>query len=273
MQLFYTVTLLFFCYSFLGWFTETAYCGIAQKHFTNRGFLSGPLCPVYGFGALLVIYLLEPLSENLLALFVGGMLLTSILEYLTGWLLETIFHTKWWDYSQHRFQIHGRVCLLNATLFGILAVIVVRLLHPFIAQFIGRLDFLRQVIIGTVLLTLLAVDLFFSVRAAFQISGKLAALNSAAQNLNERMRAELEKRKLTLESFEHMTRDERLAAILGQTEADRLLQKYEQLQNSRFMQRRILSAFPHMKSKKFAAQLEEFKEAIANWRKKRKKKS
>ena len=96
------VFLLFLCYSFLGWACETVYCSIGKRKFVNRGFLNGPLCPVYGFGALAVLYFLRPVSDNIPLLFVSGMVLTSVIEYITGYLLEKLFATKWWDYSSRR---------------------------------------------------------------------------------------------------------------------------------------------------------------------------
>ena len=124
--------LLFLCYSFLGWACETVYCSIGKRKFVNRGFLNGPLCPVYGFGALAVLYFLRPVSDNIPLLFVSGMVLTSVIEYITGYLLEKLFATKWWDYSSRRFNIHGRVCLRNSLMFGALSVVAVRVIDPVI---------------------------------------------------------------------------------------------------------------------------------------------
>ena len=132
MQTVYQLILLFTIYSFVGWACETAYCSIPAKRFINRGFLNGPFCPVYGFGALLVIYPLEPLSDHIVLLFLCGMIITSLLEYLTAYILEVCFHTKWWDYSQKKFNIHGRVCLKNSLLFGVMSVLLVKLLHPWV---------------------------------------------------------------------------------------------------------------------------------------------
>ena len=126
MQLF----LAFLTYSFLGWVCETVYCSIGQRKFVNRGFLNGPLCPVYGFGAMAVLFFLRPVRENLLVLYLSGVLVTSVIEYITGFLLEKLFATKWWDYSTYRFNIHGRVCLRNSLMFGVLSVIAARVIDP-----------------------------------------------------------------------------------------------------------------------------------------------
>ena len=122
--------LLFFIYSFLGWVCETVYCSIGGRRFVNRGFLNGPLCPVYGFGALIVVWAMQPFYKSVLLTFVAGVVLTSILEYITGWLLETLFHLKLWDYSERFLNINGRVCLKNSLMFGILAVVTVFYIHP-----------------------------------------------------------------------------------------------------------------------------------------------
>ena len=135
MQLF----LAFLTYSFLGWVCETVYCSIGQRKFVNRGFLNGPLCPVYGFGAMAVLFFLRPVRENLLVLYLSGVLVTSVIEYITGFLLEKLFATKWWDYSTYRFNIHGRVCLRNSLMFGVLSVIAARVIDPVVQGMIASL--------------------------------------------------------------------------------------------------------------------------------------
>ena len=122
--------LLFLIYSAVGWLCESVYCSVPARKFINRGFLNGPLCPIYGVGALLADALLTPVAWSLPLLFLGGAIVTSVLEYFTGWLLETLFHAKWWDYSNKKWNLHGRVCLRNSILFGLMCVILLRVLHP-----------------------------------------------------------------------------------------------------------------------------------------------
>ena len=117
-------------YSFLGWCCECVYCSIGQKKLVNRGFMTGPFCPIYGFGALGIIYFLTFLPDSVSIVFLGSMFIASLLEYITGATMEKIFHTRWWDYSEHRFNLNGHVCLLNAVLFGILGVALKFDLHP-----------------------------------------------------------------------------------------------------------------------------------------------
>ena len=109
--LIYKALCYFFIYGFLGWCCEVIYAAIIDGKFVNRGFLNGPICPIYGFGVLFVLTLLEPIRENFLFLFIGSVILTSVLEFITGFLLEKVFKMKWWDYSNERFNIHGYICL------------------------------------------------------------------------------------------------------------------------------------------------------------------
>ena len=103
------VILLFFIYSFIGWLWETVYCSLKAKKFVYRGFLVGPYCPIYGFGVLSVLYFVEPFENNLLVLYVGSAVLVTILEYVTSYGLEKLFHASWWDYHDVPFNLNGRV--------------------------------------------------------------------------------------------------------------------------------------------------------------------
>lgn len=109
-------------------------CRDRTKKFVNRGFLYGPYCPIYGFGALIVLYPLLALGNHPILVFLGGMILTSALEYFTSWLMETLFHEKWWDYSHYKYNLNGRICLLNSTLFGLMALVVVFIIQPYVEK-------------------------------------------------------------------------------------------------------------------------------------------
>ena len=132
----------FMIYSILGWMGELVWCSVEQKEIVkNRGFFFGPYCPIYGFGAIIIIYFLTPYKEDLLALFVISMIVCSILEYFTSWILEKLFNTRWWDYSNYKFNLEGRICLLNSTTFGLCAVGLVHFLHPFISGIINVIPY------------------------------------------------------------------------------------------------------------------------------------
>lgn len=175
----YRIVLYFTIYSFLGWLAETIYCSIPAGKFVYRGFLNGPFCPIYGFGALLVIFLLEPFSGNLLLLFLAGVIVTSTLEYITSFVLEYIFHMTWWDYSKKKFNINGRVCLLNSTLFGILSVIAVDFLHPGVKGLVARLrPSYIPLIAGGFFLYFLG-DFIITVVSLLNLKSKLSKLQEA----------------------------------------------------------------------------------------------
>ena len=112
------MVLWFVLYSFIGWMYESILCSVAGKKLVNRGFLNGPVCPVYGTGAVAVVFVLSPLKDKPLALFLTSALLTTSLEYLTSWAMEKLFHARWWDYSKRFLNIHGRVCLRGFVAFG-----------------------------------------------------------------------------------------------------------------------------------------------------------
>ena len=136
MNLFYEIFLYFTIYSILGWITEMIYCRLLSGKFVDRGFLYGPYCPIYGVGAVIVILTLNPFANNILIVFLLSMVLTSILEYITSYLMEKMFDSKWWDYSELPLNINGRVCMLNSVLFGILGIIIMFILHPHIQNFV-----------------------------------------------------------------------------------------------------------------------------------------
>ncbi len=124
--------LLFFIYSFLGWILEEIYAFYIHKKFINRGFLIGPLCPLYGIGCLSLTFILHRFSNNIFLLFILSMLICSIIEYLISYLLEKLFSLRWWDYSNMKFNINGRICLETTILFGIIGILVVKIINPFL---------------------------------------------------------------------------------------------------------------------------------------------
>ena len=173
MSIWISVILYFIIYSFLGWCCETVYCSILQKKFVNRGFLYGPLCPIYGCGALLVLYLLRDVRTSILPLFLSGMVVTTILEYLTSVLLEKLFHMKWWDYSAMPFNINGRVCLLPSCDFVTLSVCVVMLLHPAVTRLVGRIPGPVQLLLAGLLSAVILTDTIYTVHGILILKGKL----------------------------------------------------------------------------------------------------
>jgi uncharacterized membrane protein len=236
--------LLFTVYSMIGWACESIYCSIPAKKFINRGFLNGPFCPVYGFGALLVIICLRPIQNHVVALFFCGMLLTSLLEYITGYLLEKAFHTKWWDYSQKKFNLRGRVCLKNSLMFGALCVILMRIINPYVERLVGRIPSWLLTVLALALFMYFIIDSVITVRSILQLNGKLAVLQEALDELktkNEMFKSKL-KKGLEQKLEEKISEDarEKLEVL------SKRLQEMEQVHKR--MQKRLLHAFPNMTS-------------------------
>ncbi|KAB7790945.1 putative ABC transporter permease [Bifidobacterium leontopitheci] len=122
----------FLFYSFVGWVYESILVSFLEHRPVNRGFLNGPLCPIYGSGAVLAVVLLQPLGNPVL-IFLASMIGASVLEYVTSWVMEQLFHARWWDYSDYRFNLNGRICLLGACIFGVGGVVITKLIHPYVA--------------------------------------------------------------------------------------------------------------------------------------------
>ncbi len=176
---------IFFIYAFLGWCTEVSYAALVTGKFVNRGFLNGPWCPVYGFGVVIVLGCLTPLADNLPVLFVGSVVLTSILEWLTGFVLEKLFHQRWWDYSDQPFNLSGYICLRFSIAWGFACLFVVKLLHPTVLLLIR----LCPRLLGTVLLVLLgavmAVDLAATVATIVKLNRRLEQIDELAAKIKE----------------------------------------------------------------------------------------
>ena len=128
MQIYYFVSY-FFIYSFLGWCTEVAFATVKQRSFVNRGFLNGPVCPVYGIGVGSVVLLLEPKELGLAALYIVSTVLVTVIEGMTGYLMDRIFHHKWWDYSEQPLNIGGYVCLPFSLVWGVAWGAIVRMIQ------------------------------------------------------------------------------------------------------------------------------------------------
>lgn len=126
--------LLFMSYAFLGWCIEVG-CKLVQfRKFINRGFLIGPYCPIYGWGAIAITILLKRYTYDVLVLFVMSVLICSILEYFTSYFMEKVFHARWWDYSSKKFNINGRICLETLIPFGLLGLVIMYITNPFLLE-------------------------------------------------------------------------------------------------------------------------------------------
>lgn len=155
---------IFIIYSVIGWFMEVVIVSSKKRKVTARGFLIGPWCPIYGFGALFITVLLRKYYEDPIALFVMSFLIGTILEYVTSYLMEKMFYARWWDYSDHRFQINGRVSLTTSLGFGLLGLILVYVFNPFFLRIIKNIPPLIFNVIIVIVLLFFITDVIVSFR-------------------------------------------------------------------------------------------------------------
>ena len=191
---FYQIAWIVIIYAFLGWCTEVAYAGVKRGKFVNRGFLNGPVCPIYGFGILSVVLVLEPFKDNTILLFLGSMLFCSVLEFIVGYVMERIFNDKWWDYSENPFNIKGYVCLEFSLMWGLACVLVIDSVHPHIMNFINRIPYSVGIWIIAALCVLFAVDFALTLIELLKLPKRFRAieeleraLTSVSDNIGEKI--------------------------------------------------------------------------------------
>ena len=161
--------LLFIIYSFIGWSIEVIGVLVRDKRFVNRGFLIGPYCPIYGFGGISIVFFLTKFMNDPIALFVMAIFICSVLEYSTSFIMEKIFKTRWWDYSDKKFNINGRICLETMTPFSILGVLAIKYATPFFITNINKLSEKTILIISIILITLFIIDVIISLIIVFKL--------------------------------------------------------------------------------------------------------
>ena len=181
----YQFLCIFFVYAFLGWCTEVSYAALQTGKFVNRGFLNGPVCPIYGFGVVIILACLTPLKQHFILLFLGSVVLTSLLELVTGFVLEKLFHQRWWDYSDDPFNIGGYICLKFSIAWGLACLFVVDILHPTIQWLIALVPRgLGWVLLG-VFAACMAVDLAATVSTITKLNRKLEHIDQLAGRIRE----------------------------------------------------------------------------------------
>ena len=173
MDIIYKYFLYFIIYSFIGWLMEVICKLFEYKRFINRGFLIGPICPIYGFGVLFIILLIGNDRSDVLAVFLKAILICSVLEYLTSYFMEKLFKARWWDYSDKLFNINGRICLQTMLPFGILGTLVIYIIHPLIVKFIALFNPILIMIIAIILFILYLTDMIISFNVMNKIKNQI----------------------------------------------------------------------------------------------------
>ena len=165
--------LIFLICSVVGYFIEVLWIFIGTKKIVNRGFLSGPIIPIYGVGALLILITLLRYYDDPIVVFTFGVIITSALEYFTSFILEEIFHNKWWDYSTKNYNLNGRICLQNSLAFGVLAIVIIYFVAPLLSLLFGLLSFKTWTIIAIVTFIIFILDVIYSCVVAYNLRNRI----------------------------------------------------------------------------------------------------
>ncbi len=240
--------LFFFLYCFFGWCFETALVSSREKRFVNRGFLRSPFLPIYGFGSIIMIIAGNPFMDDPVLMFVCGALSATLMEYITGWLMELLFKTRYWDYSDCCYNISGRICAEATLLWGFMTLLVNYKVHIHIEPLITKLSVAAVNTIDIVLIVIFTADLIISAKAAIDVNNILKRMTEIREEL-----AQLNtKLKEAAEENQHI---------------EGIKQKIQQLQSERsnvsgrinFLKKDFINAHPHAKSTKFNTALTELK--------------
>ena len=207
--------LYFFVYSFIGWLWETVYCSLEERKFVYRGFLSGPYCPIYGFGVLILLEVLSPIKGDVPLLFLVSVIVMSIFEYVVSFVLEKLFHQRWWDYSAEKFNIKGRIALKSSLFWGVMCLVVIYVLQPMIVSFADAVVSISP-LIPAALAIIVLIDAIYTVT---QLAGFSRLLNQLRTIVDES--------------------PEILAQSISET-----VESLRKSGHLRFTERRLLRAFP-----------------------------
>ncbi|HIV33763.1 MAG TPA: putative ABC transporter permease [Candidatus Blautia intestinigallinarum] len=301
--------LFFYIYSFFGWCIESSYVSIQKKKFVNRGFMRGPFLPLYGSGAVLLLFVTIPVRDSLILSFIFGAAAATVLEYITGACMEALFKVRYWDYSNNPFNLHGYVCLGTSLAWGFLTIVMLRIVHEPVEHLVLSINQTVQDILTAVLTVYVTADMALSFRAALDIRAMLEKMTRVKEEM-ERMQGRLdamiafagpkmaEKKeeiqnlpyvgemlqgiKTRLEILQTREREDsgpRKNLEQFRDEIDQIRRKYIVIRERRsllrerlgYYRRSMLKSHPSITSKKFASALSELKEIAQEKGEKKKK--
>lgn len=243
----YSILFYFYIYAFVGWCTEVAFAGFKEKRFVNRGFLNGPLCPIYGVGVTAVVMMAKPFEHNLVVLYIVSAVVVTAIELVTGFVMDKLFHHKWWDYSGKPFNIGGYVCLPFSLIWGVACVFIVKVIHPLLIKLVNLIPYT----LGLVLLILFTLSLLADVVVTYievlKLNKQLDALEKVAEELHQFSN------RIGYNIFEKVTDtlelQEKIANITDEQKenAQKLLNTYKENMKTGHIRNRLVKAFPTMK--------------------------
>lgn len=241
----YETMFLILIYSFLGWVGEVLYAYHKRGYFVNRGFLYGPFCPIYGVSITIIVTMLKPLEGNIWLLFLSTVIITTVVEYITSLFLEKIFDSKWWDYSNNKFNIKGRICLSFSLLWGLAGLIIYKVVNPPVLKLISMAPERIAISIGYIVISIFILDISMTVISLAGLHRYLVKIQDLASKAKS----------LT---------DSRLERIVNMKE---FLETYGDLElKLKLNQRRLLKSFPDFKKNRFGKLIKEIKCEIDKFR-------
>ena len=293
------ICLMFFLYGFLGWVIEVAFFGVTERQFVNRGFLNGPICPIYGVGGTLVIMCLTPLKGSFPLLFIGSVIVPSLLEWLTGYVLEKIYHIRWWDYSDKKFNLGGYICPQFSFYWGIACTALMYFIHPMLYDsVIFKLSGTIKLAAIIPLAAVFAADIITTVNTLKHLNLRIERIEAAGRRMREVSDAigklVYEKTEAAVQKSEEIAADERVIelrenirekqelfekekqersdklaadkqALIARLESERkeLDEKLSRIaEEMTVFQRRILKAFPKMDIHRNKGLIDKFKDRL-----------
>ena len=285
---FYHILWFFIIYCVCGWIWESSFCSIKAKKWINRGFLMGPYIPIYGCGALVVYLTLYPLKEVLWLVYMGGVVFPTILEFLTSWIMEKLFAATWWDYSNEKFNIQGRICLKVSLFWGFFSVIMVEILHPIVLALIDKLPRTAGQVLGGLFIVVFSADFVNTVVATLDVKKTLEKMENIREDIFQfldvhnlgpeykelspshmvsRLKEQWEERR---EYFENIPLtgtineyreelEDKLSALVNRYEENKI--------KHRAVLQHHLKAYPNFKSSRYAKSMEDMKKRLEKLRK------
>lgn len=189
---------LYYIYSVAGWIMETVSVSIQKRKFVDRGFLVGPYCPIYGTGVVAITVLLKKYSDDVVATFFMSIIICGILEYMTSYFMEKIFKARWWDYTNRKFNINGRVCLQNLVIFGILGTFIVFVANPFLLKYINMIPITTLHIILGIFSFIFLLDTIVSYKLIFELKDISRELKDNTIEISEKVKKRIRSWKIGL---------------------------------------------------------------------------
>ncbi|RDU23538.1 putative ABC transporter permease [Anaerosacchariphilus polymeriproducens] len=268
----YQILWLFYIYSFIGWCIEVVYATLNTGKFVNRGFLNGPFCPIYGFGVLVVIILLEPIKENLVILFLGSLVLTSIIEFITGFVLKKVFNNSWWDYTDLPFNLCGYICLKFSIMWGIACVTIIQIIHPAVTYFVKLIPYNIGIIIISLIIISFCFDIIVTINAILELNKRLSLMNEISKKLkyiSDELGENISNGVVDImeisDEWKNNIGNIKVNLDEKKQEIYQLKESYRKLFEKKYIiHKRLMKAFPRMKSKNYQEVLDNLKSYYKN---------